>query len=262
MRPALFSAKNIVKNFPGAPEPALNGASLDIIEGECLVISGANGSGKTLLMKIISGLAPPDKGEALFMGRPMLDAKGRIFPAVEKQIRRELGIVFQDADAQIVGQTVAEDAAFGPECLGYGESEAAERARAALAALGMEKMGERDPRRLSGGEKRRLAVAGAVASGCRALILDEPFANLDWPGVKSVIEMIGALKSEGKTLAILTHELEKIIHIADRLAILYKGRVCSEGAPRDVLDALRPEWGVRDPRRPWDFAAGELCAQG
>jgi biotin transport system ATP-binding protein len=105
------------------------------------------------------------------------------------------------------------------------------------------------PRRLSGGEKRRLALAGVLAMNCRIIIMDEPFANLDWPGVVQVLRSVEALKADGKTLIILTHELEKVLAMGDRLVILDRGRIRDSGKPEEVLDRLRPEYGVRDPRR-------------
>ena len=167
----------------------------------------------------------------------------------EKKLRRELGLVFQDSDAQIVGQTVAEDVAFGPENLGLSPARVKSDTDAALAALGLAEKRERSPRRLSGGEKRRLAVAGVIAAGCGTVIMDEPFANLDWPGVVSTLCMIRDLKAGGKTLIILTHELEKTLAFADRLVILHEGRIFADATPEAVLDGLDPAWGVRDPRR-------------
>ena len=249
---ALFSVRNVAKKFPGErrgePFAALKGVSLDVPEGQCLVVSGSNGSGKTLLMKIIAGLAEPDEGEVLWRGEALFDPRRGISRAVERKVRGELGVVFQDADAQIVGETVAEDAAFGPENLGFSPAETAARVDAALASLGLAGKRDASPRRLSGGEKRRLAVAGAMAAGCGAVILDEPFANLDWPGVASVLGMIRGMKGEGRTLVILTHELEKVLALADRLVVLHAGSVRRDGDPAGVLDALDPAWGVRDPR--------------
>jgi len=220
--------------------------TVDVPEGQCLVLAGSNGSGKTLFMKIMAGLMEPDSGEVLFRGLPLF-ASGRLVRRTEKKLRRELGLVFQDADAQIVGETVAEDVAFGPENLGLADTAA--RVEAALAALGIAEKRDRPPRRLSGGEKRRLAVAGVVAMGCGAVILDEPFANLDWPGVVNTLRMIRDLKGEGRTLIVLTHELEKVLALADRLVILHEGRIRDDGSPGAVLDRLDSAWGVRDPRR-------------
>ena len=190
-------------------------------------------------MKIIAGLMDPSEGEVLFRGQPVARA--------EDSLRSSLGLVFQDADAQILGETVAEDTAFGPRNLGLSREQVAERVEAALKALAIEDKRDFPPRRLSGGEKRRLAVAGVIAMGCGAVIMDEPFANLDWPGVIHVLEIVRDLKAAGKPLIILTHELEKVLAFADRLAILHRGILREDGAPEEVLDRLKPEYGVRNP---------------
>ncbi|MDR0386946.1 MAG: energy-coupling factor ABC transporter ATP-binding protein [Treponema sp.] len=242
----LFSIRGLSKNFPvsrvqggDGVNRALRGINLDIREGECLLIAGSNGSGKTILMKIIAGLVEPSEGEVLFRGQPLAKAVN--------SLRSSLGLVFQDADAQILGETVAEDTAFGPRNLGLNREQTTERVDAALQALGIEDKRDFPPRRLSGGEKRRLAVAGVIAMGCGTVILDEPFANLDWPGVVHVLEIIRDLKASGKTVIILTHELEKVLAFADRLAILHRGTLREDGAPEEVLERLKPEYGVRNP---------------
>jgi len=194
----------------------------------------------------------------LFRGRSLYGGKRSEQRETEKALRGELGLVFQDADAQIVGETVAEDAAFGPENMGLSPAEAGARAAKALAALGLSEKLDNSPRRLSGGEKRRLAVAGVLAMGCNTVIMDEPFANLDWPGVVQTLNIIRDLKNSGKTLIILTHELEKTLALADRLVILHGGVIRNDGPPAAVLDALDPAWGVRDPRR--NYAAVEDCS--
>ena len=248
----VFSVRGLVKSFPPGNLAALDGVDLDVAEGGCLVVAGSNGSGKTLLMKIVAGLVEPDSGTVAFRGRPLYGAGGATVRATEAALRRELGLVFQDADAQIVGETVAEDAAFGPENLGFSKAETAERVAAALAAFALADRRDCSPRRLSGGEKRRLAVAGVVASGCRTVIMDEPFANLDWPGVTGTLRMIRDLKRDGCTLVVLTHELEKVLALADRLVILHRGRIRADGEPAAVLAGLEAEWGVRDPLRRCD----------
>jgi biotin transport system ATP-binding protein len=118
---------------------------------------------------------------------------------------------------------------------------------AALKALEIEDKRDFPPRRLSGGEKRRLAVAGVIAMGCDTVIMDEPFANLDWPGVIHVLEILRDLKTAGKTVIILTHELEKVLAFADRLVILHRGILREDGTPEEVLGRLNPEYGVRNP---------------
>ncbi|MCL2093092.1 MAG: energy-coupling factor ABC transporter ATP-binding protein [Treponema sp.] len=241
----VYQVRGLRKHFPpGLAGPqgleALSALDLDIYRGECLLIAGANGSGKTLLMKILSGLEEPTGGEILFMGRPLGES--------EKQLRAQVGLIFQDPDTQILGETVEEDIRFGPENRGLPRDEIKRRVQETLDSLDLSAKGAFSSRRLSGGEKRRLAIGGILASGCEVLIMDEPFAHLDWPGVVQVLSIIRDLKGQGKTLIILTHELEKVLALADRLVILQGGRVRDQGSSDEVLDRLDPAWGVRDPR--------------
>jgi biotin transport system ATP-binding protein len=224
---------------------ALSGIDLEIRAGECLLIAGSNGSGKSVLMRIIAGLLEPSGGEILHRGRPLNPGS----------LHRELGLVFQDSDAQIVGETVAEDVAFGPKNLGLSKTETARRVDGALAAFGLGEKRDFPPRRLSGGEKRRLAAAGVIAMEVETVIMDEPFANLDWPGVVQTLETVMALKRAGKTVIILTHELEKVLALTDRLVILHRGIIRADGKPEEVLNGLDPQWGVRDPRHGCSSAA-------
>ncbi|MDR2101246.1 MAG: energy-coupling factor ABC transporter ATP-binding protein [Treponema sp.] len=251
----LFSVRNLSKIFP-APSGdageirAVSGLNLEIFDGECLLIAGSNGSGKTMLMRMITGLLDASGGEIFFRGRPLAQAGDAL--------RRSVGLVFQDAETQIVGETIGEDVAFGPKNLGLSKEEVKSRTDRALEATGLLKKRDFPPRRLSGGEKRRLAVAGVLAMGCEAIIMDEPFANLDWPGVVQVLEIIRTLKASGRTLVVLTHELEKVLAFADRLVILDRGMIRDGGKPGEVLDRLNPAYGVRDPRR--SYAAPEDCS--
>jgi biotin transport system ATP-binding protein len=243
--------RNLSKVFPdfggkGGGFRALSGLNLDIFAGECLLVAGSNGSGKTVLMKILAALMDMSGGEVLFRGL----ALGKALP----RLRRELGLVFQDADAQIVGETVAEDVAFGPKNLGFSGSALEERVNRTLESMGLSAKRDFPSRDLSGGEKRRLAVAGILAMGCGIIIMDEPFANLDYFGVLQVLELIRDEKARGATLIILTHELEKVLAFADRLLILDRGKLRDDGKPEDVLDRLLPEYGIRDPRQSYRSA--------
>ena len=245
-RQVLFSVKNLVKIFPDGQKGA-DGINLDIFCGECLLIAGPNGSGKTIFMRMLSGLTEPSGGVITFNGLNIRDLP-------EKQ-KPSIGLVFQDADAQLIGDTVEEDIRIGPHNLKLQEFEIKERVNAIMDQFGL--TGKRDypPRRLSGGEKRRLAVAGILAMGCNTLIMDEPFANLDWPGVIQVLNIICELKNQKKTLIILTHELEKVLAFADRLVILDKGKIRDYGSPDEILDRLDPSWGIRDPRHTYKNAS-------
>ncbi len=231
----ILEVENLTKKFLGGQRPALDGVSFQINRGELVVISGANGSGKSVLMHLIAGLAEPTSGKV-----SLVAGIGRETPRV--------GLVFQDADAQILGDTVEEDVSFGPKNLGYDRARCAETVARVLERVGLTGR-ERDPARtLSGGEKRRLAVAGVLAMNAEIIIFDEPFANLDWPGVTQVITVVRQLSAEGKTIVILTHELEKILALANRLLVLFRGRIVYDGTPEAAL-AGQPlaEWGIRPP---------------
>jgi biotin transport system ATP-binding protein len=211
---------------------ALEDVSLVIAQGEFCVIAGANGSGKSLLMGVIAGLDSPTRGTCVTEGRA--------------------GLVFQDADSQLIGETPLEDAAFGPKNLGFGKKESSTRARDSLEAVGLLAKADFAARNLSGGEKRRLSLAGVLAMDCPLVIFDEPYANLDYDGVKSVNAALMALKQQQKTVIVLTHELEKCLALADRFFVLYNGRLKFDGTPQEMLRkdnarALLESWGIRHP---------------
>ncbi|MDR2149469.1 MAG: energy-coupling factor ABC transporter ATP-binding protein [Spirochaetaceae bacterium] len=238
----LFAVRGLSKIFND--KAAICGIDLDIFEGQCLVIAGSNGSGKTVFVRMLIGLMDPSAGTILFRGKTL-----------DHRIRHEVGMIFQDADAQIIGETVAEDTAFGPQNLRMSKSDTALQVQAALAATGLTEKADFPAQHLSGGEKRRLAIAGVLAMGCTTIIMDEPFANLDWSGVVSTVRSMRRLKAEGKTLIILTHELEKVLALADRLLILHRGIVREDGDPGTVLNRLDPSYGVRDPRQTYPSVA-------
>ena len=242
-RRSLFSVRSLKKIFPVGFEKyeALAGIDLDIFEGETTLIAGANGSGKTILTRLLAGLIEPTEGEIFFKEKPIQECK--------KIIRCSVGLVFQEPDNQILGETVEEDIRFGPENLKLPKEEIGRRIEETLEKLELSSKRDFAARRLSGGEKRRLAVAGVLVMGCDTIILDEPFANLDWPGVIQVLKIIKSLKESGKTVIILTHELEKVLAFADRLVILANGKIRDQGTCEEVLDRLDPNWGVRDPRK-------------
>ncbi|MCX7655728.1 MAG: energy-coupling factor ABC transporter ATP-binding protein [Treponemataceae bacterium] len=245
MEGPLFEVHHLGKIFPDGFQ-VLSDINLTIPRGTCMVLAGANGSGKTILMKHLVGLLEPTEGTIYYQGKP-ISGKGAS-SAIRKKLRHEVGFVFQDADAQIIGETVGEDVRFGPKNLGYTGKDVENRVKEVLEKLGLWEKKEVPPRHLSGGEKRRLAIAGILAMGCHTIIMDEPFANLDYPGVMQVLETLVALRSEGKTLIICTHELQKLLPHAERLVVIYQGRVQIDGAPAQVLDQLDPRWGIRDPR--------------
>jgi biotin transport system ATP-binding protein len=216
----------------------LHNIQLHVKEGEFVVIAGRNGSGKTTLLKHLNGLLRPHSGAVHLDGVP-----------VEKNVKRArqlVGMVFQDADSQIVGETVYADVAFGPENLGLSHAEIAQRVAEALKAVGLTELAEQSPHLLSGGEKRRVAIAGILAMQARILAFDEPFSNLDYPGVRQVLAHIVRLQKEGHTIFLTTHDLEKVVAHATRLVILQEGRIVRDGPPLAALKNI-DQYGIREP---------------
>ena len=217
----------------------LVGINLVIREGEFVVVGGLNGSGKTTLLKHLNGLLLPDTG------RVRLDGV-----SVSKNLMRArqlVGFVFQDADSQIVGETVYDDVAFGPENLCLDRNEIKQRVHDALTCVGLLNRAQQRPHLLSGGEKRRLAIAGVLAMQPKILVLDEPFSNLDYPGIQQVLGQILSLHASGHTILIATHDLEDVLACADRLVLIKDGKVVENGRPADLIDGLA-QFGMREPR--------------
>ena len=228
---------NLTHRFPDGTE-ALRDVNLSIRQGAFVVIAGPNGSGKTTLIRHLNGLLWPSDGAVRIMGDDVVAN-----PALA---RRRVGMVFQEADSQIVGETVTEDVAFGPENLGLPSAEIDQRVQTAIRTLGLQHLADQRPHVLSGGEKRRLAIAGVLAMHPEILIFDEPFTHLDYPGTREVLSHIIKLNQSGHTVLVTTHDLEKVIAHADRLALLFEGRVVRDGAPEIVLPEVE-SFGVRAP---------------
>ena len=211
---------------------------LSINAGELVVIAGPNGSGKSTLLLHINALLMPTAGKIEIDG---VDAI--CDPAAA---RNRAGIVFQNADNQIVGETVYEDVAFGPQNQKLTALRVKSCTTQALRAVGLTHLRNQRPHLLSGGEKRKLAIAGVLAMGPSILMLDEPFAGLDYPGIRQVLRQIVTLHRAGYTILITTHDLEKIIAHADRLVIMYQGRIKGDGRPEALLGCVE-QFGIRQP---------------
>lgn len=229
----MIEVRNLCKYFRTSESgilKALDDVSLSIADGQCVLIAGANGSGKSLLMKLIAKLEKPTKGSV--------------------ETSEDVGLVFQDADAQILADTPLEDVMFGlRRGKKLSKEEAKDKAIKALSDVGLSEKANSPSHFLSGGEKRRLAVASVMALGRRILILDEVYSNLDYPGVKSVNSLIERLKKEGLTIIILSHELEKCIDLCDRFIVLDKGKLVFDGKTSQALEQDLEKWGIRNPLR-------------
>ncbi len=216
----------------------LDGIELDIGQGSFVVIAGPNGSGKTTLLRHFNALLLPTAGCV------RLDGVSTVRDPV--RARRLVGMVFQDADSQIVGETVYEDVAFGPRNLRLTPGEIDRQVAGALQAVGLAQISDQRPHLLSGGEKRRLAIAGILAMQPRVIVFDEPFSSLDYPGVQQVLQQILSLHRSGHTIVVTTHDLEKVIAHADRLILMHRGRIVRDGLPHEVMTEVE-KFGVRQP---------------
>ena len=215
---------------------ALDGVSLDIEQGEFLAIVGHNGSGKSTLAKMLNALIVPDSGSVTVAGMDTADEDRTI------DIRRKVGIVFQNPDNQIVTTVVEEDVGFGPENLGIPTEEILQRVAKALDAVGMTDYAKSAPHMLSGGQKQRIAIAGVLAIQPEVLVLDEATAMLDPIGRKAVLEIAKRMNKErGITVVMITQYMEEAV-IADRVVVLNGGRVAMQGTPGEIFrrgDELR-----------------------
>jgi len=218
--------------------PALRGVTLEIDRGEWVVLAGPNGSGKTTLVRHFNALLEPDGGTVTVDGTA---------PAADPlSARTTVGMVFQSPRDQFVAATVGADVAFGPENLGLDHGEIDRRVEDALAAVGLGDRREDRIDALSGGEQARVAIAGALSMEPEYLVLDEPFAGLDWPAYRSVIAHLDELYVAGTALIVVTHDVRDVLEPADRVVGLVDGKVAVDGAP-DAVAARLENIGVRVP---------------
>jgi biotin transport system ATP-binding protein len=234
----IIQIDNLSHRFPDGTL-GLDGVTLSIDKGAFVVIAGANGSGKSTLLRHLNGLLRPTSGDVRVAGVRVVENP--------RQARMLVGMVFQDAESQIVGETVREDVAFGPENLKLTREEIDRRVAAALASTGLTELSERRPHLLSGGEKRRLAIAGVMAMQPQVVVFDEPFSNLDYPGVQEVLQHMVALHRDGRTVLLTTHDLGKVAAHADRLLFMQAGRIACDGKPTEAIGRAEA-FGVRRPR--------------
>jgi len=233
---AELSVENITKTFPsyegGKRFTALDSVSFSLSSGDTALIAGANGSGKSVLMSIIASLDKSDSGTV------KISHGGK---------KANCGLVFQEAEMQLLGETPLEDVMFGLKNIGLKKREAEQKALEVLAEVGLAGKEKSAARFLSGGEKRRLAVAGIIALDMPLIIFDEPYANLDYSGVRHVNALIKLLKKKGVTIIILTHELEKSLALCNRFIVLYRGKKVFDGEPSEGVAQKLEAWDIKNP---------------
>jgi cobalt/nickel transport system ATP-binding protein len=234
MSSIIFEARDIRYRYPRGME-AVRGISFHIRKGEKIALVGPNGAGKSTLMLMFNGMIRPESGIILFDNEPICYDRESL-----RKLRKRVGFVLQNPDRQIIAPTVYQDVAFGPVNLGYGETEVKAAVSGALRYVGLEGFERRPPHMLSGGEKKRVAIAGVLAMDPDVLVFDEPTSGLDPSGSEDIMELLDELHHQGKTIIISTHDIELAYPWADRAILLLKGKILQEAIP-DVAFG-RPEF--------------------
>lgn len=227
-QPAVISLQDVSFTYPEGERPALEHISFQVYPGEWVALVGGNGSGKSTLARMLNALLLPTQGVVCVGG---IDSKD---DSQLWELRRQLAMVFQNPENQIVSSIVEDDVAFGPENLGLPQEEIRRRVDRALEVVGLSAMAEREVYTLSGGQKQRLAIGGALAMGGGCMVLDEPTAMLDPQGRSEVMDLLQHLKAQGHTLVHITHHMDEI-ELADRVILLHQGRLAWEGTPGQLL---------------------------
>ncbi len=232
MSEPIIKIENVSYTYGEAKEPALRSVTLDVARGSFTAVLGHNGSGKSTLAKCLNGILVPTEGRVLVAGMDTADEEKLL------DIRRTVGMVFQNPDNQIVASVVEDDVAFAPENLGVPPKEIRRRVDASLKAVGMYEFRLHAPHLLSGGQKQRVAIAGVLAMQPECIVLDEPTAMLDPIGRREVLATVEALRRErGMTVVLITHHMSECVD-ADRVVVMSGGRVALDGSPKAVFSRV------------------------
>lgn len=228
----ILEARDLVVHYREAP--ALAGLSLSISSGERIALLGANGSGKSTLLRVLNGLLFPESGTFLFNGEPI--TSGRLEDrSFAQRFRRRVGLVFQNADVQLFNPTVFDEIAFGPLQLQLPKVDLRQRIEQTLREMSLAHLRDRSPHQLSGGEKKRVALASILILDPEVLLLDEPTAGLDPRSATQVVDQLASWRGAGKTVITATHDLDNLEDIADRVVILQDGLVLADRTPFEIL---------------------------
>ena len=229
----IIRAEHLAYSYPGMDDmpgvSVFEDMNLSVEEGSFVAVLGSNGCGKSTLAKHFNSILLPSGGKVYVCGMDTADEDKRI------RIRRNVGMVFQNPDNQIVANVVEEDVAFGPENLGIAGAEIRRRVDSALKQVGMSKYALHAPHLLSGGQKQRIAIAGIIAMQPKCIVLDEPTAMLDPRGRKEVMDTITKLNREkGITVVLITHHMDEAAQ-AQRVVVMHRGKVAADGTPKEVF---------------------------
>lgn len=227
-----LSTENLSFTYPDGTH-ALKNINIEIEKGEKVAIIGPNGAGKSTLFSHFNGLTEPTSGCVKIEDKPISFEKDELL-----KVRQKVGIVFQDPNDQLFAPTVKEDIAFGPMNLGLSYDEVEKRVEDALKMVGMENYEDKTPHHLSGGQQKRIAIAGIIAMKPELMILDEPTAGLDPDGVEKVLNIMNQLNEEGMTLIISSHDIDMISKYADKIFVLYNGEIIESGNKNKIFSDM------------------------
>ncbi|GAB4206276.1 MAG: ABC transporter ATP-binding protein [Roseiflexaceae bacterium] len=228
----IFDVQDLIYRYNDVA--ALDGASLTIPAGTRVAIMGANGSGKSTLLRLLDGLYFPTAGRICFCGEPLTEER-LLDEAFAFAFRRRVGLVFQNPDVQLFNPTVFDEVAFGPLQLRWPKDTIRQKVAEALDLMEISHLKDRSPHRLSGGEKKRVALASVLVLDPEVLLLDEPTAALDPRSQRQVVDFLAGWGGGVKTVITATHDLETVAEIADQAFVFQKGRVVAQGLPADLL---------------------------
>ena len=232
--PPVFEVEDIVFDYEGIP--AIRKLSLQVGQGERIALLGANGSGKSTLLRILDGLYFPVSGSVSFRGETLSPAKFQS-DGYAWTFRRQVALVFQNPDVQLFNPTVFDEIAYGPLQLRWEKEELIHRVEETMTFMGIAQLRERPPYRLSGGEKKKVALASVLVLDPEVLLLDEPTATLDPRSQSQIVDLIQQWKGTGKTVITATHQLEIVEDIADRVVVLEAGAVIAAGSTPEILSS-------------------------
>lgn len=224
-----LETKNLSFTYPDGTE-ALKNVNIQIKKGEKIAIMGPNGAGKSTLFSHFNGLSEPASGHVEIDGEKIVFTREELL-----KVRQKVGIVFQDPNDQLFAPTVKEDVAFGPMNLGLDYDEVNARIKEALEMVGMSGFEDKTPHHLSGGQQKRVAIAGIIAMRPEIMILDEPTAGLDPEGVDKVLNILNKLNEEGMSIIISSHDIEMVNHFADKIFVLYGGEIIAKGDKHQIF---------------------------
>ena len=232
MTRTIIQTENMSFTYPDGTS-ALRNINIKINEGERVAIVGPNGAGKSTLFSHFNGISKPTSGLIKIDGQPMSYKKNDLI-----EIRQKVGLVFQNPDDQLFAPTVVEDVAFGPMNLGLSDEEVDERVEESLKRVGMSGLEKKAPHHLSGGQKKRVSIAGILAMQPEIMVLDEPTTGLDPKGVKQVMDILYILNQENISIIIASHDVEMVTQFADKIFVLHEGEIIANGTTEDIFNDL------------------------